>query len=369
MTCQQKVSKVFPVRVNEMHNPESFGPRSRRISCFFFAATITFSLLVILSYVVYASMLHPGNSPRTAHTNTTPVIHQSPTKSSIAQNSKNTQSINTCLTRPHTPGDSNISITSDGLKRTFIVHLASSYGIQPQPLVINYHGYSFTAAKMESYSQMNREADKAGFILVFPQGLDQPPSWNAGIGAYGPTGDANDIQFTRDMLSYLKTDYCVDAHRIYVTGFSLGGSMAYRVACTLSDQVAALATVAGAFYQAPAGCHPSRPLPILEIHGQADKFAPYNGNPTAMMAAVSTYLNGWFLRDHCSSSSQVIFHQGDVTGLAWKHCAKSVIVEHYTVSDGGHTWPGAATSSTLGYTTNVIDANAVIWNFFRQFST
>jgi polyhydroxybutyrate depolymerase len=108
----------------------------------------------------------------------------------------------------------------------------------------------------------------------------------------------------------------VDAHRIYVTGFSLGGGMAYRVACTLSDQVAALATAAGAFYQAPVGCHPSRPLPVLEIHGQADKFAPYNGNPTAKMAAVSTYLKKWFLQDHCSSSSQVIFHQGDVTGIA-----------------------------------------------------
>src|SRR5579859_90248 len=132
------------MRVNEMHHPDNPGPRSRKISRLFIASSITFSLLVILSYVVYASILHPGNSSRTAHI---PKLLPSPTTSSIAQNNKHTRTGIACLTPPHTPGDSNISITSDGLKRTFIVHLASSYGIQPQPLVINYHGFSFTAAK------------------------------------------------------------------------------------------------------------------------------------------------------------------------------------------------------------------------------
>ena len=222
---------------------------------------------------------------------------------------------------------------------------------------------------MARYSNMAAEADKAGFILVFPQGLDNPPSWNAGIGAQGPTGDADDIQFTRDMLGFLEKNYCVDSHRIYVTGFSLGGGMAYRVACMLSKQVAAIATVAGAFYHVPGGCQPSRPVPVLEIHGQADQFAPYAGNPNMGMAAVQVYLNAWLNHDQCSESSQVIFQQGDVTAIAWKHCANGSVVEHYRISDGGHTWPGGGIIATLGYTTHVIDANAVIWNFFSQYST
>ena len=214
---------------------------------------------------------------------------------------------------------------------------------------------------------MGAEADKAGFILVFPQGVDTPFSWNAGIGAEGPTGDADDVQFTRDMLSFLEKNYCVDTHRIYVTGWSLGGGMAYRVACTLSNQIAAIATVAGAYYQAPGGCHPSRPMPVLEIHGQADRFAPYGGNPGPKMASVQAYLNVWLTNNRCDGTNSIFFQQGDVTGIQWTHCADDTVVVHYRISDGGHTWPGGRPDPNLGYTTDIIDANVVIWNFFSQF--
>jgi polyhydroxybutyrate depolymerase len=214
---------------------------------------------------------------------------------------------------------------------------------------------------------MGAEADKAGFILVFPQGVDSPPSWNAGIGAFGPTGDADDVQFTRDMISFLEHSYCVDTHRIYVTGYSLGGGMAYRVACTLSNQIAALATVEGAFYHAPGGCNPTRPIPVLEIHGQADQLAPYDGDSVKMIASVQTYLNVWFGHDRCQNTSKVIFQKSDVTGIEWPDCAGGAIVEHYRISDGGHTWPGSSPIPSLGYTTQTIDANVVIWNFFSRF--
>ena len=318
---------------------------------------IVLSISLLLTIAIYTHNLQPNPLPKINKLIAS--SHNSPSPTSTI----------TCTTSQHITGDSTVSITSGGLKRSLLIHLAPSYGKQPQALVINYHGYNFTAEKMARYSNMAAEADKAGFILVFPQGLDNPPSWNAGIGAQGPTGDADDIQFTGDMLGFLEKTYCVDSHRIYVTGFSLGGGMAYRVACMLSKQIAAIATVAGAFYHVPGGCQPSRPVPVLEIHGQADQFAPYTGNPNMGMAAVQIYLNAWFDHDQCSESSQVIFQQGDVTGIAWKHCANGSVVEHYRISDGGHTWPGGGIIATLGYTTHVIDANAVIWNFFSRYST
>src|SRR5581483_4975363 len=262
----------------------------------------------------------------------------------------------------HDAGDSTGTITSAGLKRTFLVHLAPSYGKRPQPLVINYHGYSWTAQIMEHNSQMDTEADRAGFVLVYPQGVDSPPSWNAGVGSFGPTGDADDIQFTRDLLSYLEQTYCVDTHRVYIAGFSLGGGMAYRIACTLTDRIAAIATVSGAYYAIPGGCQPSRPIPVLEIHGAADNEAPYNGNPGVGMAAVQDYLNGWLSRDKCDGSAQAFFQKGDVTGTQWTHCADGVIVLHYRIRDGGHTWPGTPN------TTHVIDGGVVLWQFFSQFT-
>jgi polyhydroxybutyrate depolymerase len=316
---------------------------------------IILSLSMLLGATVYAYRVQQHFTPKTGNA-------PSASRSLVTSPLTTTQPASTCKTPPHSTGDSNVSIISSGVKRTFIMHLPPSYGRQPQALVISYHGYTFTAERMAHYTNMAAEANKAGFMVVFPQGLDNPPSWNAGTG----TGDANDVQFTRDLISYVEKNYCTDAHRIYITGFSLGGGMAYRIACTLTNQIAAVATVAGAYYHAPGGCHPSRPIPVLEIHGQADPDAPYNGNPGAGMAAVQAYLNLWLALDGCNKASQVFFHKGDVTGIEWTHCAAGSEVVHYRVSDGGHNWPGAATNFA-GFTTHVIDANVVLWNFFSRY--
>jgi polyhydroxybutyrate depolymerase len=318
-------------------------------------AGIALSLVILLSVLIYS--VQENVIPKTVLPSS---LHSSPTSA---------QSAITCKTPPHPTGDSNNTISSGRLKRTFILHLAPSYGKTPQPLVINYHAYSNTAQHFAQYTDMGAEADKAGFIVAFPQGVDNPPSWNAGIGADGPTGDANDVQFTRDLLSYLEKNYCVDTHRVYVAGYSLGGGMAYRIACTLSNQVAAIATVAGAFYHAPGGCHPSRPLPVLEIHGVADRFAPYNGNPVMGIAAIQVYLNVWLNEDNCGNTTKVIFQQNDVTATEWTNCTSGTVVIHYRISDGGHTWPGAGPIPALGLTTRTIDANEVIWNFFSQYKS
>lgn len=278
-----------------------------------------------------------------------------------------------CSTPAHATGESTISLNSGGIPRSFIVHLPPSYGQAPQAVVFNYHGYDNTAARMDKYTDMDAEADLENFIVVFPQGADDglgKASWNAGIGPTGTTGSADDVQFTRDMIHYLQTNYCIDMHRIYVTGYSIGASMAYRVACTLSNQIAALATVEGAFYHFDGGCQPTRPIPVLEIHGQADTFAPYDGAPDRRLASVQTFLNVWFNLDNCdANNSSTIFQQADVIGFKWSNCADGTVVEHYRISDGGHVWPGSAIPMPdLGYTTHTIDANVVIWNFFKGFT-
>ncbi len=335
-----------------MHQVRPRNNRPRNVRHVIGLSGIILSILILLGAgYVYAFY----------HNRTMGTAQHVPVSSSISKTAPKQPPI-TCKTPAHTIGNKSETIMSGGLKRTFLVHLAPSYGRQPQPLVLLYHGYSWTSQIMEQTTGMNKEADKAGFVLVYPQGVDDPPSWNAGVGAYGPTGDANDIQFTRDMVQSLEQNYCVDTHRVYISGFSLGGGMAYRLACTLSDKLAAVATVSGAYYPIPEGCHPSRPLPIMEIHGYADPLAPYAGNVNTRMGAVQTYLNGWLARDSCTGTPQTFFQQGDVTGLQWTRCANNTIVRHYRISDGLHTWPGSPG------TTHVIDANVVIWNFFSEFS-
>jgi polyhydroxybutyrate depolymerase len=268
----------------------------------------------------------------------------------------------TCTTPQQRTGDSEERITSVGLERRFLIHLAPSYGRHAQPLLVAYHGYDETAEGVRNASHMNTIADKNGFIVVYPQASESPSSWNAGVGAYGPTADTDDVQFTRDLLSYIEKNYCVDTQRVYLAGFSLGGGMVYRLACGLSDRITAIATAAGAYYPFPEECQPKRPMAVMEIHGQADPYAPYDGNPDRLMASVQDYLNGWLERDGCDKTSKQFFQEGDVTGIEWTNCSGGVSVRHYQVSDGKHSWlvvPGAHP---------VIDSSTVMWEFLSKFS-
>jgi polyhydroxybutyrate depolymerase len=345
---------------HDFHHVRAF--RLRRLIAWI---CLAFALLLILGVIVYSFQ--------------TGIIHGfGMTQIQPAVNPGFTQNNTSPCSTSRSPGDSTIDISSNRVKRTFILHLPPGYGQQPLPLVINYHGYDNTAANFERYTNMSVEADQAGFMVIFPQGaldnnVPQPkPSWNAGIGAGGPTGLTDDVQFTRDILTYVQRNYCVDAHRMYVTGYSIGASMAYRIACSLSNQIAALATVEGAFYHIPPnGCQASRPIPVLDIHSLADTLAPYNGSTTRDLISVPTFLNLWFAIDQCNTNtSQTIFQKADVTGYKWAHCANGSIVEHYTITDGGHVWAGSPINMpSLGYTTHTIDANVVLWTFFRMFKS
>src|SRR5689334_18426864 len=48
-----------------------------------------------------------------------------------------------CMKPHHASGDSTITITSGGIKRTSLLHLPQGYGQYIQPLVVGYHGYSW----------------------------------------------------------------------------------------------------------------------------------------------------------------------------------------------------------------------------------
>ena len=68
----------------------------------------------------------------------------------------------------------------------------------------------------------------------------QAKAWNAG---YCCGSGANDVQFARDIITWLKANTNVNAKRIYASGGSNGGAMTYALACEASDVIAAVAAV------------------------------------------------------------------------------------------------------------------------------
>src|SRR5690606_4976759 len=71
--------------------------------------------------------------------------------------------------------------------------------------------------------------------------------------------------------------YSVDRRRIYSCGISNGGMMSHRLAMEMADRIAAIAAVGGTLTLDREDCNPSRPVPVLQIHGLSDWIVPYEG--------------------------------------------------------------------------------------------
>jgi len=143
------------------------------------------------------------------------------------------------------------------------------------------HGAGGNAEYAQRMAGFTRKADSDGFIVAYPNGTGKlrrrQLTWNAG----DCCGDAweygvDDVAFFPALTARLKAELKVDPLRVYAAGFDNGGMMAQRLACDLSDKVAAAASVAGAL---PPACRPAQPVSVMLIHGTADQWVPYARTP------------------------------------------------------------------------------------------
>jgi pimeloyl-ACP methyl ester carboxylesterase len=130
----------------------------------------------------------------------------------------------------------NGSFLFDGINRSYIVYVPQERsGSAPFPLMIVLHGFTQTGQTIMNYSDFNTYAELYGFVAVYPNGVGN--SWNVGVGG-GST--ANDVGFLSALIDTLNQQIGIDLNRVYACGFSNGGFMSYRLACELSDRIAAI---------------------------------------------------------------------------------------------------------------------------------
>lgn len=273
---------------------------------------------------------------------------------------------------PVAPGSSvNVTIAAHPAEslgnhtRSYRIHVPTEYSSNhPVAVVLVFHGFGGNAAGMESSSGFSTLADQQDFLAVYPQGLPDKetnkPFW-AEIGPidYG----VDDVLFVSDILNDLQQKYCVDAHRIFATGFSNGGGVTNLLACRLAGRIAAFAPLSANAYAIPGGCHPGRPVPILNMHGTADPLLPYNGiplskNPDWPLPSLPAYLQSWATRDGCTHGPDIFLREPKATGMQWTDCQGHVSVVHYRIEGGGHSWPPTINGNTPA---------GILWQFFSKY--
>ncbi|MES9990544.1 MAG: PHB depolymerase family esterase [Candidatus Thiodiazotropha sp.] len=257
------------------------------------------------------------------------------------------------------------SVVVDGNERSYIVYKPIYLPPNP-PLMLVLHGGLGNAQAMQKTTHMDRVADKHGFIVVYANGvagrlMKKRRTWNAGAccGKAVKT-NANDVGYLEEIITEMASKYHIDTKRVYITGFSNGAMMAYRMACERPEKVAAIVPVSGTL--AVNRCDGVKDVPVLHIHGDLDDNVPFRGGKGGRSVSgvnhksVDETLNIVKKRRQCTLTDTL--NQSTNIQVKKYVCKNGLPVVLYTVHNGGHEWPEKGELS----------ASETVWNFVKSHS-
>jgi len=266
----------------------------------------------------------------------------------------------------------------DGRTRTYSLNLPPNYYEDAGfSLVIAMHGGGGSAEQFETTSKLTEKANASHFIVVYPEGVVSTGAlgartWNAGgCCAYAIEHQIDDVKFIEQLIDKLVADYKIDPKKVYATGHSNGGMLSYRLACEISEKIAAIAT-SSCTMVVKQPCDPSRAVPVLHIHSVVDEKVPYTGGTgisNAYFPPLDSILNVWSLVNDCETIAQVLHNDDDYKFTKWSDCSGQVTIHYYLTQDGGHAWAGGLAGGGINGDTPsvVINTNDLLWDFFQQY--
>jgi polyhydroxybutyrate depolymerase len=208
-------------------------------------------------------------------------------------------------------------------------------GVTKLPLVVLLHGYGAAGGVQSVYFGAPKDAERAGYYLITPDGMMDGGGrrfWNATPFCCDFEGtDVDDVAYLTGLLDEAIDVLSVDEDRVYSIGHSNGGFMSYRMACELSDRVAAIMSLAGADFSSDEDCVPTQAVSVLQVHGDADETISFEG--TAAYTSALDSAKRWALRAGCDDTET----EGEMIDLESKlEGAETVVTEWKTGCEAGH---------------------------------
>jgi polyhydroxybutyrate depolymerase len=223
-------------------------------------------------------------------------------------------------------------------------------------------------------------------VVAYPDGSgrlgDKLLTWNSGhCCGYALTNQVDDVGFISLLIDNLLSHYPIDPQRVYVTGISNGGMMAYRAGAELADKVAAIAPISGSIGgQVTANSavitlpQPTSSVAVMAFHGKADEYVLYAGgnSPKALEdgrvdISVADSVAFWVQANGCDPQPTTeTLAEGNIVIDTYAGCTNDATVVLVTIVDGGHAWPGASLGLVSDLPTQDISANEMMLQFFLE---
>jgi polyhydroxybutyrate depolymerase len=287
-----------------------------------------------------------------------------------------------------------VTLSVGTLQRRALVHLPRTWdGKSALPVVVMLHGAGGTPENAIKETGWVAKSDAGGFLVVFPEATRpdsarpaqlgrNTPTWNDGSGRFhAAERKIDDVGFVAALLDQLEATYPVDKKRVFVTGFSNGASMTFRVGRELSARIAAIAPVSGADWSEKTAIL-EKPLSLLYLTGTDDPLNPLSGGkpkmasgrefkdaPEQVKPPVATQIQRWAALLGCKSDPlpRAGTPEGVVT-VTYPGGREGTEVVFTTIEGQGHVWPGETSplpEFIVGKATRKLHATAAIWEFFK----
>lgn len=226
------------------------------------------------------------------------------------------------------------------------------------PMVVVLHGVNASPQAEEVRTGLPPIVGPA--ILVYPTGYDY--TWNAG-GCCGAavTAGLNDPGFVTAVAQQVMADYPVVApSQAFLMGYSLGGKLAWDIACHGTSVFKGVATYGSVPIIA---CPHVPPIPAAVLGGSNDPSLAINSSvPPVSQNGITEMTADQFVAelradDSCvgAGTTQTL---GTESTTTWDRCAPGKAVVETVYHGEDHTWPeGTPTTPS---------AQQVIWAFFRS---
>jgi poly(hydroxyalkanoate) depolymerase family esterase len=255
---------------------------------------------------------------------------------------------------------------------------ADAASAAPLPLVVMLHGCTQSADDFAAGTQMNRLADRHGFLVVYPEqpaGANPSRCWNW-FRAEDQVREGGEPALIAGIVQAVAAEHAVDARRIFVAGLSAGAAMAVILGETHPELFAAVGVHSGLPYRSASDI-PSA-LAAMKGRGQATPQPAGPGVPTIVFHGdrdhTVQHRNGERIVEQASRArkNQGLQTRTDTgTAPGGRRYTRNVHadaegrprVEWWTLHGAGHAWSGGHASGSYTDGTGP-DASAEMLRFF-----
>jgi polyhydroxybutyrate depolymerase len=296
---------------------------------------------------------------------------------------------------PYPTGLSDQSLTVAGVARQYRVHVPAGLAT-PKAIVLVLHGGGGEGLNVANTGQhplsvFRTVADREGFVVVYPGGLpakdsEGNPGWVDCRADNTVSSGADDVGFLAALVERVRTEYGLTTSRMFMTGGSNGAQMTHAFAFNRADLVAAVASGAGSLPQTPlpGACTtgPSRPLPILLLHGTGDPAMPWAGGCVANVGGACNrgrVISAEATRDRWLQINSLTGVSPTLTVLDGNKSdpgpanrfdyAGATPMQWWRLDGAGHATPSqivlANPSPTIGIQNRDIEFAEAVWAFFK----